>query len=92
MGALAIVKPIKVRKGNHAGLRAVLEYIQDGTKTQDGKLVYGKDMLRGMEFQQMMIAKRAFYKDSGRQYAHFVQCFDPLRKGAEGLGLQKTPP
>ncbi len=74
---MAIVKPIKVRQGNLAGLRAVLEYIQDGTKTQDGKLVYGKDVLRGMEFQQMVIVKRAFHKDSGRQYAHFVQSFDP---------------
>ena len=74
---MAIVKPIKVRVGNLAGLRAVLDYIKDVHKTQNGALVYCKDMLKGKEYQQMIITKRAFHKDTGRQYAHFVQSFDP---------------
>lgn len=36
---MAIVKPIKVRVGNLAGLRAVLDYIKDDRKTQNGALV-----------------------------------------------------
>ena len=74
---MAIVKPIKVRVGNLAGLRAVLDYIKDDHKTQYGALVYCKDLLKGKEYQQMVITKRAFHKDTGRQYAHFVQSFDP---------------
>lgn len=74
---MAIVKPIKVRVGNLAGLRAVLDYIKEDRKTQNGALVYCKDLLKGKEYQQMVITKRAFHKDTGRQYAHFVQSFDP---------------
>lgn len=74
---MAIVKPIKVRTGNLAGLRAVLEYVQNDDKTQNGRLVFCKDLLRGMEYEQMVIAKRTFHKDSGRQYTHFVQSFSP---------------
>lgn len=77
---MAIVKPIKVRVGNLAGLRAVLDYINDYRKTQNGALVYCKDLLKGKEYQQMVITKRAFHKDTGRQYAHFVQSFDPRDK------------
>ena len=74
---MAIVKPIKVRRGNLAGLRAVLEYVQNDNKTQNGSLIFSKDLLRGMEYEQMVIAKRTFHKDSGRQYTHFVQSFNP---------------
>ncbi|WP_394522790.1 relaxase/mobilization nuclease domain-containing protein [Lacrimispora sp. JR3] len=74
---MAIVKPIKVRIGNLAGLRGVLDYIKDDRKTQNGALVYCKDLLKGKEYQQMVIIKRAFHKDTGRQYSHFVQSFDP---------------
>lgn len=77
---MAIVKPIKVRVGNLAGLRAVLDYIKDDRKTQNGVLVYCKDLLKGKEYQQIVITKRAFHKDTGRQYAHFVQSFDPRDK------------
>ncbi|MEG0050442.1 MAG: relaxase/mobilization nuclease domain-containing protein, partial [Clostridia bacterium] len=72
---MAIVKPIKVRVGNLAGLRGVLEYIKADFKTQDGELVFGKDCLPEKAFEQMLITKKAFRKDSGRQYAHFVQSF-----------------
>lgn len=74
---MAIVKPIKVRIGNLAGLREVLEYVKNSDKTKSEMLVYTKDLLKGMEFQQMVNTKRLFCKDSGRQYAHFVQSFDP---------------
>ena len=74
---MAIFKLIKVRIGNLSGLRAVLDYIKDDRKTQNGVLVYCKDLLMGKEYQQMVITKRAFHKDTGRQYAHFVQSFDP---------------
>lgn len=85
---MAIVKPIKVRVGNLAGLRAVLEYIKDDRKTQNGALVYCKDLLKNKEYQQMVITKRAFHKDTGRQYAHFVQSFDPRDNVAPELAYE----
>lgn len=85
---MAIVKPIKVRVGNLAGLRAVLGYIKDDRKTQNGALVYCKDLLKGKEYQQMVITKRAFHKDTGRQYAHFVQSFDPRDKVTPELAYE----
>ncbi len=72
---MAIVKPIKVRAGNLAGLRGVLNYIKADFKTKDGTLVFGKDCIPEKVFEQMLITKKAFHKDTGRQYAHFVQSF-----------------
>lgn len=85
---MAIVKPIKVRVCNLTGLRAVLDYIKDDRKTQNGALVYCKDLLNGKEYQQMVITKRAFHKDTGRQYAHFVQSFDPRDNVAPELAYK----
>lgn len=73
---MAIVKPIKVRRSNLAGLRGVIDYIKDGEKTQDGVLVYMKNGLVGNEFKQMVIVKELYGKTTGRQYTHFVQSFD----------------
>lgn len=72
---IAIIKPIKVRVGNLAGLRGVLNYIKADFKTKDGALVFGKDCIPKKAFEQMAITKKAFHKETGRQYAHFVQSF-----------------
>jgi hypothetical protein len=74
---IAIIKPISVRRGNLAGLRAVIDYIKDGTKTKDGKLIYMHGGMVGREFQDMVLTKSIFGKTTGRQYAHFVQSFHP---------------
>ncbi len=73
---IAIVKPIKVRVGNLAGLNGIIQYIQDPSKTKDGALVYGKDIVPEIAALQMIITKKAFHKDTGRQYAHFIQSFN----------------
>jgi hypothetical protein len=81
--AIAIVKPVKVRRGNLAGLRAVIGYVKDEAKTDGGRLVYmsGGSGMAGREFQDMLLTKNLFGKTAGRQYAHFVQSFhdkDPI--------------
>jgi plasmid maintenance system antidote protein VapI len=73
--AIAIVKPVKVRRGHIGGLRAVIDYIKDEEKTNGGKLVYMSGGILGNEFQQMVITKNIFGKTNGRQYAHFIQSF-----------------
>ena len=72
---IAIVKPISVRKGDLGGLKAVLDYIKDAAKTNDGKLIYMSGGMVGHEFQAMVRTKRMYGKTTGRQYAHFVQSF-----------------
>ena len=72
---MAIIKPIKVRRGDLGGLKAVIDYIKDGTKTKNGELVYAWNCMNGREFKDMLIIKDLFDKTTGRQYAHFVQSF-----------------
>lgn len=72
---IAIVKPIKVRIGNLAGLRAVINYVKDDEKTYNGRLVYMSGGMVGREFDDMVLTKKIFGKTTGRQYAHFVQSF-----------------
>lgn len=72
---IAIVKPISVRRGDLAGLRAVIEYVKDDSKTNGGRLVFMYGGMNGNEFQQMLRTKKVFGKTEGRQYAHFVQSF-----------------
>ena len=72
---MAIVRPINVRRGNLAGLRAVIDYVKDIEKTKGGKLVYMSGGIAGREFDDMLLAKKVFGKTTGRQYAHFIQSF-----------------
>ncbi len=60
-----------------SGLKAIINYIKDESKTMDFELVANKDLLKGDEFQQMLLTKEMHNKTSGRQYAHFVQSFHP---------------
>ena len=69
------MKPISVRKGDIGGLRAVIEYVKDDSKTQNGELVYGWNCHKGREFQDILLTKKLYGKTSGRQYAHFIQSF-----------------
>ncbi|MCL2703423.1 MAG: relaxase/mobilization nuclease domain-containing protein [Defluviitaleaceae bacterium] len=75
MTAIAIIKTINPRRGNLAGLKAVINYIKDDAKTNGGKLVYMSGGMVGNEFESMVRTKNVFGKTTGRQYAHFVQSF-----------------
>jgi hypothetical protein len=79
--AIAIVKPIKVRIGNLAGLRAVINYIKDGYKTENGELVFGWNCLKDRAFQDILLTKNLFGKTAGRQYANFFFPFGVLTGG-----------
>lgn len=72
---IAIVKPISVRIGDLGGLKAVLHYIANKNKTQNGELVFGWNCQKDRAFQDMLLTKKMFGKTTVRQYAHFVQGF-----------------
>jgi hypothetical protein len=65
----------KVKVGKVYGLKAVLEYIQNPEKTNNGLLVSSKDCLLECAYEQMLLAKNGSLQNSGRQYVHIIQSF-----------------
>lgn len=72
---MAIIKMQKVRAGKPYGLKAVLDYIQNPDKTENGTLVSAKDCLLECAYQQMHLVKHDFQQLHGRQYVHIIQSF-----------------
>jgi len=72
---MAIIKMQKVRAGKPYGLKAVLDYIQNPDKTEDGTLVSAKDCLLECAYQQMHLVKQDYQQLQGRQYVHIIQSF-----------------
>jgi len=72
---IAIVKPIKIRRGDNGGLKYILDYIKNTNKTNGGELIFGWNCRKDYEFQDMLRTKKLYGKTSGRQYVHFVQSF-----------------
>ena len=72
---MAIVKMQKVSAGKAYGLKAVLDYIQNPDKTNNGLLISAKDCLLECASKQMLLTKHDFLQDSGRQYVHTIQSF-----------------
>lgn len=72
---MAIIKMQKVKAGKVYGLKAVLDYIQNPDKTNNGLLVFAKDCLLECAYKQMLLVKHDHLQDSGRQYVHIIQSF-----------------
>lgn len=62
---MAIIKMQKVKAGKVYGLKAVLEYIQNPDKTNNGLLVSAKDCLLECAYKQMLLVKHDHLQDSG---------------------------
>ncbi|NJD01574.1 MAG: hypothetical protein FIA99_02980 [Ruminiclostridium sp.] len=72
---MAIIKIINRKLGKTYALKAVLDYVQNPAKTEDGLLCSAKDCLLECAWQQMLNTKLDFQQDTGRQYIHIVQSF-----------------
>ncbi|PKM54185.1 MAG: hypothetical protein CVV00_09240 [Firmicutes bacterium HGW-Firmicutes-5] len=72
---MAIIKMQKVRAGKPYGLKAVLDYIQNPDKTENGTLVSAKDCLLECAYKQMHLVKQDYQQLHGRQYVHIIQSF-----------------
>ena len=72
---MAIIKMQKVRAGKPYGLKAVLDYIQNPDKTENGTLVSAKDCLLECAYKQMHLVKQDYQQLQGRQYVHIIQSF-----------------
>ncbi len=69
---MAVVK-IKTIKNN---LDAVINYAQNGDKTENGILVTGVNCVPKTAYNQMALTKKFFHKESGRQGYHIIQSFN----------------
>ena len=69
---MAVVK-IKTIKNN---LEAVINYAQNGDKTENGILVTGVNCVPQTAYNQMALTKKFFHKESGRQGYHIIQSFN----------------
>lgn len=68
---MAITK-YKVIKKN---LDAVINYVMNGEKTENGILVSAINCLPETAYSQMMLTKKAFHKEDGRLGYHIIQSF-----------------
>ena len=69
---MAVIK-IKTIKNN---LEAVINYDQNGDKTENGILVTGVNCVPQTAYSQMALTKKFFHKENGRQGYHIIQSFN----------------
>ena len=69
---MAVIK-IKTIKNN---LEAVINYAQNGDKTENGILVTGVNCVPQTAYSQMALTKKFFHKENGRQGYHIIQSFN----------------
>ncbi len=69
---MAVIK-IKTIKNN---LEAVVNYAQNGDKTENEILVTGVNCVPQTAYSQMALTKKFFHKESGRQGYHIIQSFN----------------
>jgi hypothetical protein len=72
---MAVVKIINHKTAKTYAVKAVLDYIRNPAKTENGLLCSAKDCLLECAYQQMVNTKLDFQQDTGRQYIHIVQSF-----------------
>lgn len=72
---MAIIKMQSVKAGKPYGLKAVLDYIQNPDKTENGQFISAKDCLLESAYHQMHLVKQEYQQLKGRQYVHIIQSF-----------------
>lgn len=69
---MAIIEAISSK----ANLKTIINYVTQEKKT-NANLITGKDCLAESSLEEMLYTKNLYHKNSGRQYIHIIQSFDP---------------
>ena len=77
---MAVIKIVNREVGKTYALKAVLDYIKNPKKTENGNLVSAKDCLLECDYAQMLATKLDYHQDTGRQYIHLIQSFSEFDK------------
>src|SRR5659263_75887 len=77
---MAVIKATNSKTGGN--LNKLVNYVLKEEKTEQ-KLVTGQNCNPSTAFEEMMVTKKLFEKENGREYKHFVQSFKPGEVTAE---------
>lgn len=69
---MAIIEAISSK----ANLKTIINYVTQDKKT-NANLITGKDCLTESSLEEMLYTKNLYKKNTGRQYIHIIQSFDP---------------
>ena len=69
---MAIIEAISSK----ANIKRIISYVTQDKKT-NVNLITGKDCLAESCLEEMLYTKNLYHKNSGRQYIHIIQSFDP---------------
>lgn len=69
---MAIIEAISSK----ANIKRIINYVTQDKKT-NANLITGKDCLAESCLEEMLYTKNLYHKNSGRQYIHIIQSFDP---------------
>ncbi|UZQ48848.1 relaxase/mobilization nuclease domain-containing protein [Clostridium kluyveri] len=76
---MAVIEFINASNNTYKGMKRAIEYIKNPIKTAP-HLVGGKDCSPDTAFNEFVMTKQNFNKETGRQFIHFVQSFSPNDK------------
>lgn len=62
-----------------SSIKKIIDYITQDSKTEE-RLISGKDCMPESALAEMELVKDMYNKNTGRQYIHIVQSFDPKDK------------
>ena len=69
---MAIIEAISSK----ANIKRIISYVTQDKKT-NVNLIFGKDCMAESCLEEMLYTKNLYHKNSGRQYIHIIQSFDP---------------
>lgn len=69
---MAVIKIKNIKKN----LEAVIDYAQNGVKTENGILVSSVNCVPKSAYQQMALIKKFYHQEKGRQGYHIIQSFN----------------
>lgn len=69
---MAIIEAISSK----ANIKRIISYVTQDKKT-NVNLISGKDCMAESCLEEMLYTKNLYHKNSGRQYIHIIQSFDP---------------
>lgn len=76
---MAVIEFINASNNTYKGMKRGIEYIKNPVKTAP-HLVGGKDCSPDTAFNEFVMTKQNFKKETGRQFIHFIQSFSPNDK------------
>lgn len=73
---MAVIEFINASNKTYKGMKRAINYIQKQEKTKT-ELIGGKDCNPHSAYNEFVMTKQNFKKESGRQFIHFTQSFSP---------------